>query len=34
LNVNQLIPMGQPSSSGFGGAPTKTMLCRITKVKK
>lgn len=33
LNVNQLIPMGGQSSSGFGGAPTKTMLCRITKIK-
>jgi anaerobic selenocysteine-containing dehydrogenase len=34
LNVNQLIPMGCQSSSGFGGAPTKTMLCRITKIKE
>src|SRR5208283_2036123 len=34
LNVNQLIPMGQQSSSGFGGAPTKTMLCRIYPVKR
>jgi hypothetical protein len=33
LNVNQLIPMGHPSSSGFGGAFTKTMLCRIAKIK-
>jgi anaerobic selenocysteine-containing dehydrogenase len=33
LNVNQLIPMGQQSSSGFGGAPNKTMLCKIYKVK-
>ena len=33
LNVNQLIPMGYPSSSGFGGAFTKTMLCRIAKIK-
>jgi hypothetical protein len=32
LNVNQLVPMGYPSSSGFGGAFTKTMLCRISKV--
>jgi anaerobic selenocysteine-containing dehydrogenase len=32
LNINQLIPMGCQSSSGFGGAPTKTMLCRITKI--
>ena len=34
LNVNQLIPMGHNSKSGFGGAFTKTMLCRISKVKK
>ena len=33
LNVNQLIPMGPQSASGFGGAPTKTMLCRIYPVK-
>lgn len=33
LNVNQLIPMGHNSKSGFGGAFTKTMLCRISKVK-
>jgi anaerobic selenocysteine-containing dehydrogenase len=32
LNVNQLIPMGCQSSSGFGGAPNKTMLCKIYKV--
>jgi anaerobic selenocysteine-containing dehydrogenase len=34
LNVNQLIPMGCQSSSGFGGAPNKTMLCKIYKVKE
>ena len=34
INVNQLIPMGHPSKSGFGGAFTKTMLCRISKVKE
>jgi anaerobic selenocysteine-containing dehydrogenase len=33
INVNQLIPMGHNSKSGFGGAFTKTMLCRISKVK-
>jgi anaerobic selenocysteine-containing dehydrogenase len=33
LNVNQLIPMGCQSSTGFGGAPTKTMLCKIYKVE-
>jgi hypothetical protein len=33
LNVNQLIPMGPQSQSGFGGAPTKTVLCRIYPVK-
>jgi len=32
LNVNQLIPMGAQGTSGFGGAPTKTMLCRIYSV--
>jgi anaerobic selenocysteine-containing dehydrogenase len=34
LNVNQLIPMGNQSSSGFGGAPNKTMLCKIYRVKE
>ncbi len=34
LNVNQLIPMGCQSSSGFGGAPTKTMLCKVYKVSE
>ena len=34
LNVNQLIPMDCQSSSGFGGAPNKTMLCKIYKVKE
>jgi len=34
INVNQLIPMGHNSKSGFGGAFTKTMLCRISKVKE
>ncbi len=29
VNVNQLIPMGHQSKSGFGGAPLKTMLCKI-----
>ena len=33
INVNQLIPMGCQSSSGFGGAPNKTMLCKIYKMK-
>ncbi|MDP2917746.1 MAG: molybdopterin-dependent oxidoreductase [Dehalococcoidia bacterium] len=33
INVNLLIPAGCQSSSGFGGAPTKTMLCKIYKVK-
>jgi anaerobic selenocysteine-containing dehydrogenase len=33
LNVNQLIPMGCQSSTGFGGAPNKTMLCKISKIK-
>lgn len=31
LNVNQLVPMGCQSTAGFGGAPTKTMLCKIYK---
>jgi hypothetical protein len=30
--VNQLIPMGYQSKSGFGGGPYKSMLCRIYKV--
>jgi anaerobic selenocysteine-containing dehydrogenase len=34
INVNQLIPMGKNSKSGFGGAFTKTMLCKISKVKE
>jgi anaerobic selenocysteine-containing dehydrogenase len=29
INVNQLIPMGHQGKSGFGGAPLKTMLCKI-----
>ena len=33
LNVNQLIPMGENGTSGFGGAPTKTMLCRISRLQ-
>jgi len=32
VNVNQLIPLGCQSKSGFGGAPYKTMLCRIYPV--
>ena len=32
LNQNQLIPMGHQSSGGFGGAMTKTMMCRVTKI--
>jgi anaerobic selenocysteine-containing dehydrogenase len=31
FNVNQLIPMGHPDSSGFGGGPLSYMLCRISK---
>jgi hypothetical protein len=34
LNVNQLIPMGENGTSGFGGAPTKTMLCRISRLQE
>jgi len=34
INVNQLMPMGCQSTSGFGGAPTKTMLCKIYKVQE
>lgn len=33
INVNQLIPMGCQGKSGFGGAPLKTMLCKIYPVK-
>ncbi len=32
-NVNQLIPTGCQSRSGYGGGAYKTMLCRITKIK-
>jgi anaerobic selenocysteine-containing dehydrogenase len=32
VNVNQLVPMGCQSKSGFGGVPLKTMLCRLIKV--
>ncbi len=32
VNVNQLIPMGHQSKSGFGGVPLKTMLCRLAKI--
>ncbi|GAH62964.1 unnamed protein product, partial [marine sediment metagenome] len=32
VNVNQLIPMGCQSKSGFGGVPLKTMLCKIYPV--
>jgi anaerobic selenocysteine-containing dehydrogenase len=33
INLNQLIPMGHQGKSGFGGAPLKTMLCKIYPVK-
>lgn len=29
INVNLLIPMGCLGEAGFGGAPLKTMLCKI-----
>jgi hypothetical protein len=32
INVNQLIPMGYQSRSGFGGGPYKSMLCKLYKV--
>ena len=32
INVNQLIPMGYQSRSGFGGGPYKSMLCKVYKV--
>ena len=32
ININQLIPMGYQSRSGFGGGPYKSMLCKIYKV--
>ncbi len=32
-NVNQLVPMGCQSKSGFGGVPLKTMLCRLVKTE-
>ncbi len=33
-NINQLIPTGCQSQSGYGGGAYKTMLCRITKIKE
>ncbi len=32
-NVNQLIPTGCQSQSGYGGGAYKTMLCRIVKIR-
>ncbi len=32
-NINNLVPMGTQSRSGFGGAAYRTCLCRITKIK-
>ncbi|HHU22491.1 MAG TPA: molybdopterin-dependent oxidoreductase [Clostridiales bacterium] len=29
INVNNLIPMGKNGTAGYGGAPIKTMLCKI-----
>ena len=34
INLNQLIPMGHQGKSGFGGAPLKTMLCKIYPMEK
>ena len=31
LNCNQLIPMGYPDKSGFGGGPISGMLVRVYK---
>ena len=32
INVNLLIPMGHQGKAGYGGAPIKTMLCKIYPV--
>ena len=32
-NINNLVPMGTQSRSGFGGSTYKTCLCRVTKIK-
>ena len=32
-NINNLIPMDRQGTSGFGGAPYRTCLCRISKIK-
>ncbi len=32
INVNTLMPMGKQGKAGFGGAPTKTMLCKVYPV--
>jgi anaerobic selenocysteine-containing dehydrogenase len=32
LNINQLVPMGCQSKSGFGGVPIRTMLCKVYRV--
>lgn len=34
INVNQLIPMGCQGKAGFGGAPIKTMLCKIYPIQE
>ena len=33
LNVNNLIPVGTQSKSGYGGGAYKTILCRVAKIK-
>jgi anaerobic selenocysteine-containing dehydrogenase len=33
-NINNLIPTGTQSRSGYGGATYRTCLCRVTKIKK
>jgi anaerobic selenocysteine-containing dehydrogenase len=33
-NVNNLVPMGRQSRSGFGGGAYKTTLCRVRKIKE
>ncbi len=34
VNVNQLIPMGKKGKAGYGGAPLKTMLCKIYPISE
>ncbi len=33
-NINNLVPMGTQSRSGYGGATYRNGLCRVTKIKE